>query len=113
MSASLDKDYKHTDDLNRWDIYKKIDEPIEFPDISGSEYLLHHLKQIGLSFSNGMGISPVSYQEILSYSTLNGLEFTPNEINTMKNMSSQYCRYVSDKNPSTKAPYVENAIIRT
>lgn len=105
MSASLDKDYKHSDDLNRWDIYRKIDEDLEFPKIDGAEYLLHHIKQIGYTTSNGMGLSPVSYQEIMAYSILNGLEFESWEVNCLKDMSVQYCRYVSDKNPNSTAPY--------
>jgi hypothetical protein len=108
MSASLDKDYKdNDDDKNRWYLYDVAGKEPPFPKIDGAEYLLHHLKQIGLSHSNGMGMSPVSYQEILAYCSLNGLEFTPNEVNTMKDMSVQYCRFVSDKNPSTKSPFVE------
>lgn len=105
MSASLDKDYKKDNDLNRWDIFKKIGDEPQFPNIDGMEYLLHHCKQIGFTSSNGMGLSPVSYQEIEAYCGLTGLEFTPEEVNVIIEMSRNYVKYVTDKNPNAIAPF--------
>lgn len=110
MSANLDKDYKPQSGHNRFDIYKKIDEPIDFPVINGGEYLLNHLKQIGMYKSGGMSAIPIDYQDIYYYGLASGLEFQKREIDIMVDMSRAYVKFVTDGNPSIDAPYTKKVV---
>lgn len=75
------------------------------PDITGAEYLVHHLSNIGWVSSNGMGISPISFSEIRNYIDVTETSLTGEEALLLRKMSEGYCKFVQDRNPKLKAPY--------
>jgi hypothetical protein len=75
------------------------------PNITGAEYLVHHLSNMGWVSSSGMGIVPISFTEIKNYIDVTECSLTGEEALILRKMSEQYCKYVQDKNPKTKAPY--------
>ena len=54
-----------------------------------------------------MGSIPISFQEIKAYSDLMGLEFTPQEVLTLKQMSNSYVSQSHDKGLMSKRPYID------
>lgn len=105
MNAYIDNDYKEDKETKtRLYYYDLAGKEVEYPKLNGADYLLQHIKNIGMGSSNGFGLSPITYLEIQSYADLNGYEFTPNEINTLREMSVKYCQFIQDKNPNAQKP---------
>lgn len=52
-----------------------------------------------------MSISPVSYQEINAYNQCHNYVLTENEIDIIKEMSTNYVSEINNKNPTKKPPY--------
>lgn len=75
------------------------------PELYGMEYLINHLNNIGWVSSNGMGITSISFQEIQAYNDLTQSHLSPDEVITIKKMSSAYCAELNDKNPHKKPPF--------
>lgn len=69
------------------------------------EHIIHHLNNIGWSSSNGMGVVPISFTEIMAYNELTNAQLSPDEALIIKKMSVAYVSQYQDKNPSKKAPY--------
>jgi len=80
---------------------------LEFPDIDDAEYMIPLLHEAGLMSSNGMGLVPLSWQEIESWLQTTELELSVWEKLTIKEMSEAY---VAEFNKATardaSAPYV-------
>lgn len=96
-----DKDYKRNKDKTRFDLEQKQ----FFPELKGAEYLLEHLKTIGFYSNGGMGIVPITFQEIKAYSDLMGIQFTPKEVVTLREMSNAYVNQSYDKGFDCRRPY--------
>ena len=80
----------------------------EFPKIGNSIYLVRYLSEIGFCGSNGMGASPLQFQEIAAWAALMGLELTPFEARAIREMSVAYVyesRSAGEK--GAFAPYTE------
>jgi len=75
------------------------------PNIEGLEYLISHLNALGWCSSNGMGVTPLSYTEIDAYNRSTESFLNGEEVLLLRKMSSNYVRFLNDKNPNTQAPY--------
>lgn len=76
------------------------------PDIGDAHYLVPLLFEAGTVEQNGMGISPLSWQEIDSWLSTTGLNVTTWELLTLKQMSEAYAAEFSQANkPDRPAPY--------
>ena len=52
-----------------------------------------------------MGIVPITFQEIKAYADLIGIQFTPKEVATLREMSNAYVNQSYDKGFDCKRPY--------
>lgn len=82
---------------------------LELPDLEDAAYIVPLLREAGLMSSNGMGVVPVSWQEIESWLRCTELQLTVWEKLTIRELSEAY---VSEFNIASKrdaaAPYVRN-----
>lgn len=76
----------------------------EYPNIKGYEYLIQHLQNLGFGTSGMSGFMPLTFQEINAYMQCTSTPLTPDEVLILKDMSNEYCKFINDKNPSTKSP---------
>ncbi len=72
------------------------------------EYLINHINKIGWSVSNGMGLNSISWGEIHAYNQCHNYVLNESEMDIIKDMSSAFVRYMSDKDPNAIAPYGNN-----
>lgn len=63
------------------------------PPVEGVEYLTALFVELGIVQGGGMGIAPVSWQEIDSFSRCGHLELTAWETLRLRNMSETYCAW--------------------
>lgn len=57
------------------------------PPIEGGEYLAEYLNELGIARA---GMQPLTYQEIQAWTQLTGLELTPMETTTLRELSESY-----------------------
>lgn len=83
---------------------------LKFPDIDGAEYLIALLQEAGLMQTNGMGVTPLSWQEIESWLRATELNLSVWEKLVIREMSEAY---VSELNSASAreavSPYVASA----
>ena len=75
------------------------------PQIKNYLYLLDYTKDMGLYSSGGMGIIPLSYVEIKAYRDLMGLNLTPFEVSTIRDISIAYTSQYNNNYSDTVAPF--------
>ncbi len=81
---------------------------VEMPEVDPSfGYLLELFFLSGQAMSTGMGLVPLSWQEMKAFIEVNKLKYlTLWEIGTLKRMSDAYCsEYNQASEPSRQAPY--------
>lgn len=83
---------------------------LQFPDIDGAEYLIALLQEAGLMQTNGMGVTPLSWQEIDCWLRTTELNLSVWEKLVIREMSEAY---VSELNSASAreavSPYVATA----
>lgn len=96
---------------SRLQILLELDGTPSFPNISDCEYVASLFDEMGGLVQSGMGIAPMSWQEIQAWSSLTGLELDPWEVITLKELSKEYCAMINecdDKN--VFAPYTPEVV---
>ena len=63
---------------------------LQLPDLDGAEYLVAHFREAGLMSSQGMGVIPLSWQEIESWLRVTELQLSVWEKLTIREMSEAY-----------------------
>lgn len=63
---------------------------LQFPELDGSGYLVNLWQEAGLIMSNGMGVVPLTWQEIESWLRVTELQLTVWEKLTIREMSEAY-----------------------
>lgn len=93
------------------DVEHKIPTEIHLPDIpSALGYLLGFFFSSGQCMQYGMGIAPLTWQEIKAYNEANDLEMCNWEMALIKKMSEAYCNeYAHSSDP--KRPCAYEAVI--
>jgi hypothetical protein len=100
---------------SRWTQYVEQDVEVPLPNIEGWEYLVSLLDNAGTILQTGMGVAPLTWQELESWKNVYSQElvcwkFSFWELSTMKDMSYAYCAELgqaSDKNrPQPYSPTV-------
>jgi hypothetical protein len=84
------------------------DEPLEIPlpDISGGEFLMALFNEAGTAIQTGMGLVPLSWQELDSWLRCTQLELSPWEVRTIKSMSNAYANeYAQASKKDRPRPY--------
>ena len=72
------------------------------PETIGHEYLIGWLLEIGIAMYSGMGVAPITYSEI--YAWADGIELTPWEAKTIREMSVEYVSYSQKASESNCPP---------
>lgn len=77
-----------------------------FPKLGQGEYLLSHWFELGLTATSGMGLCPLSFQEINAFAQCNGVELLAWESVTLRRMSAEYVMQLSaGEKPECPPPY--------
>ena len=103
---------------SRWTQYVERDQEVPLPDIEGYEYLLAFLESAGTLLQTGMGIAPLTWQELESWERLYTKELDCWELNfwemsTLKDMSYAYCAELSSATDANRdSPYAPVVIDR-
>ena len=77
-----------------------------FPELGQGEYLLSHWFELGLTATSGMGLCPLSFQEINAFAQCNGVELLAWESVTLRRMLAEYVMQLSaSEKPECPPPY--------
>lgn len=77
-----------------------------FPEVARGEYLLAHWFELGLTATSGMGLCPLSFQEIKAFSQCIEVELLSWESVTLRRMSVEYLIQLSaGETPECLPPY--------
>lgn len=90
------------------DAEHKIPTEIHLPDVQSTAlgYLLGFFFASGQVIQNGMGIAPLTWQEIKAYNEVNELQMCTWEMGLIKRMSEVYCsEYAQSSDPKRPSPY--------
>lgn len=88
---------------------KEMEPPL--PEVEGHEHLISLLENAGTILQTGMGIAPLTWQELESWERcyskeINCWELSFWELNTLKDMSYAYCAELGNARDKTRpAPY--------
>jgi hypothetical protein len=81
---------------------------LQMPELDGADYLVSYLTEIGPAVSNGFGPSVVSWSDIDCWMTRTGLDLSPWEVLTLRDLSKVYVSELSQaSDPNRPAPYVK------
>lgn len=103
---------------SRWAQYTEREIEIPLPEIEGYEHLLPLLESAGTILQTGMGIAPLTWQELESWERsyskeIDCWELSYWELNTIKDMSYAYCAELGQATSKTReAPFKEAVIDR-
>lgn len=101
--ASIDSDG------NTAEVVPQETQEIPFPELpDGAEYLVSLFHSAGTATQTGMGLVPLSWQEIEAWVRCTGIEemVTPWELETVRRMSEAYAsEYSQAYDPKRKQPY--------
>ena len=77
-----------------------------FPEVARGEYLLAHWFDLGLTATSGMGLCPLSFQEINAFAKCNGVNLLAWESVTLRRMSAEYVMQLgAGEKPECPPPY--------
>lgn len=82
----------------------------DFPILNCGGYLIEHLENMGFYMSNGMGIVPLTFQEIEAYMRTTDTPLNADEVMIIRQMSQSYIQELNDTNPESKAPYSHSTL---
>ena len=75
----------------RYELLKdKNSELLNLPEVNYAEYLIDYLFEVGPSMSNGMGLCPISYQEISSWLQTTKTECNSWDVNVIRHLSKVF-----------------------
>lgn len=78
------------------------------PDVEECQYIIHWWHEAGTVSQGGMGISPLSWQEIRAWRLENELSLSLWEVNAIRMLSSEYCsEYHAASAKDREPPYQE------
>lgn len=81
---------------------------LQMPELNGADYLVSYLTEIGPAVSSGFGPSVVSWSEIDCWLKRTGLDLSPWEVITLRELSKVYVSELSQaSDPNRKAPYMK------
>lgn len=63
---------------------------LPLPPVSGAEYLLDHLYEVGPTMGTGMGAVPLTFAELESWQGQVGIELQPWEVRMLRRLSRDY-----------------------
>jgi hypothetical protein len=90
--------------------FKEQDEDhnlLNLPEIVGASHLLSYLMEVGVAMSSGMGLMPLSWQEIDSWLRVTELPLTTWEKIVLRELSETYVNEYSQASEKDRpAPYV-------
>lgn len=66
---------------------------LEMPEVPGCQNLLENLLEVGISGSSGFGLTPLTWTELLSWTTLTDIYLNSWESVTMINLSRAFTSY--------------------
>lgn len=76
---------------------------LNMPDISGGQYIMDMLSDLGLARTN---MEPLTFQEIQAWTALTDTELTPFEAATLRELSEAYVIQLGkSRQPDATAPY--------
>ena len=79
---------------------------LELPPVERGYYLVEYLTEAGVCMSSGMGLQPLSWQEIEAWQRATALSLTPWEVITLREMSEAYStEYSASDNELRSPPY--------
>ena len=87
------------------EVYNKMGKTPDFPILKCGGYLIEHLENLGFYMSNGMGMIPITFQELDSYCRRTNTDLNSEESILIIQMSRAYIQEINDTNPESKAPY--------
>lgn len=77
------------------------------PELDDSAYIIQILMDIGPSMSGGMGPSPITWQELLSYCQATRTNLSRWEFETLRTLSEIFCqKYAEYDDNDAAAPFV-------
>lgn len=93
---------------SRSEVYRLVTKKFpDMPDTNGGEYLIEYMLTIGPGLNGGMGLVPLDFTEILSWSRLSGIELSGWESLAIRNLSRVYVSQLSISNKADcLAPWV-------
>lgn len=99
------------DDRTRWKRLEDQGKKAEFPPIDYAENLISYLSEFGPCVSSGMGLAPVSFQEIKAWSEMTGTILTSWEYLALRELSVTYVsQHAESESPKCPAPYTSDDI---
>lgn len=79
---------------------------LELPDLEDADYIVEWWHEAGTISQGGMGISPLTWQEIRAWRLENELHLENFELQMIRAMSSEYCgEYNAGSEKGREAPY--------
>lgn len=78
---------------------------VDFPTLDCGGYLLEHLENMGFYMSSGMGMIPLTFQEIKAYMELTNNPLNSEEVLLIRQMSQAYIAELNDTRNEREAPY--------
>ena len=81
--------------------HKDVDYEPDMPQID-APHIIGYLYEIGPTMSTGMGLTPISFEEILAWQSLTGIELDPWETRILRRLSYDY---LSESHKAEKADY--------
>lgn len=109
LQAPVDPDFKPSKKYeSRLEKFKENSEEIKYEPEAYSNYIINIANSIGLYLNSGYGPVPITWTEILSWSTLTKIEITPWEANLIMKLSRAFVSQFSiSKNPACISPILE------
>lgn len=95
---------------SRLKAFREQDEESNFlklPPMEGADHLVGYLMESGIAMSNGMGLTPLTWQELESWLRVTGLPLSTWEKLMLREMSEAYVNEFSQASAKDRpAPYV-------
>lgn len=77
---------------------------LQMPEVLGADYLVSLLNEVGPVDTNGMGVTPVGWTEMFHWIELTGLELSPWECLTIRELSQAYATEYSQSSDKNRPP---------
>lgn len=109
LQAPVDPDFKHKKTYeSRLEKFDENAEELKYEPEAYSTYIINIANSIGLYLNSGYGPIPLTWSEILSWSTLTKTKITPWEATLVMKLSKSFVSQLSiSKSPSCISPIQE------
>lgn len=79
----------------------------DMPPTNAGEYLVAYLFEVGPTMASGMGMGPVTHQEIAAWQSLTGIPLTPWDARAIRRLSIEYSNWsIKAASADCKAPWM-------